>query len=223
MSEIPSILSLLHQVGDRLDEVRLVDHVGDLGHDDALGAVLMRLRSFARARTTMWPRPVRYASRIPARPKMMPPVGKSGPCTTLQEVLVRHVRVVDDAHDAVDDLAEVVRRDVRGHPDGDARRAVHEEVREFRREDDRLLPRLVVVRDEVDRVLLDVREAAPRPRASSALPCTARPPRCPRRRSRSCPARPRAGSGGRSPAPDGPSCRRPPTFRAGGSCRSRLR
>ena len=37
--------------------------------------------AFARARTMILPRPVRYASRIPVRPKMMPPVGKSGPCT----------------------------------------------------------------------------------------------------------------------------------------------
>ena len=33
----------------------------------------------ARARITIRPRPVRYASRIPERPTMMPPVGKSGP------------------------------------------------------------------------------------------------------------------------------------------------
>ena len=33
----------------------------------------------ARARITIRPRPVRYASRIPERPTTMPPVGKSGP------------------------------------------------------------------------------------------------------------------------------------------------
>ena len=35
----------------------------------------------ARARMTIRPRPVRYASRIPDRPTTMPPVGKSGPFT----------------------------------------------------------------------------------------------------------------------------------------------
>ncbi len=39
---------------------------------------------FARARMTTRPRPVVYASRIPLRPKMMPPVGKSGPLTILR-------------------------------------------------------------------------------------------------------------------------------------------
>jgi hypothetical protein len=34
---------------------------------------------WARARMMILPRPERYASRIPSRPRMMPPVGKSGP------------------------------------------------------------------------------------------------------------------------------------------------
>src|SRR5207247_1620913 len=34
---------------------------------------------WARARMTTRPRPVRYASRMPERPTMIPPVGKSGP------------------------------------------------------------------------------------------------------------------------------------------------
>ena len=34
---------------------------------------------WARARMTTRPRPVRYASRIPERPTMIAPVGKSGP------------------------------------------------------------------------------------------------------------------------------------------------
>ena len=36
---------------------------------------------WARARMTMRPRPVRYASRIPWRPSTIAPVGKSGPFT----------------------------------------------------------------------------------------------------------------------------------------------
>ena len=36
---------------------------------------------WARARMTTRPRPVRYASRMPARPTMYAPVGKSGPFT----------------------------------------------------------------------------------------------------------------------------------------------
>ena len=40
---------------------------------------------------------------------------------------------------AVDDLAQVVRRDVGGHADGDAGRAVDQQVRDRRRQDRRLL------------------------------------------------------------------------------------
>ena len=66
------------------------------------------------------------------------------------------VRVVDVGDDRVDRLAQVVRRDVGRHPDRDAGGAVHEQVREARRQDQRLLPRLVVVGREVDGVRVDV-------------------------------------------------------------------
>jgi hypothetical protein len=55
----------------------------------------------------------------------------------------------------VDDLAQVVRGDVRRHPDSDALRSVHEQVRKARGQHDRLLGRPVVVGDEVDGVLVD--------------------------------------------------------------------
>ena len=42
-------------------------------------------------------------------------------------------------------------------PDGDARRSVHQQVRERRRQDRRLFRRLVEVRDEVDSLLVEIR------------------------------------------------------------------
>ena len=54
------------------------------------------------------------------------------------------------------DLAQVVRRDLGGHADGDAGRAVDEQVGEAARQHRRLQRLAVVVRDEVDGVLLDV-------------------------------------------------------------------
>jgi hypothetical protein len=53
--------------------------------------------------------------------------------------------VVDQRDGRVDHLAEVVRRDARRHADGDALRAVDEQVREARRQDDGLEARAVVV------------------------------------------------------------------------------
>ena len=64
--------------------------------------------------------------------------------------------MVDEHERAVDDLAHVVRRDVRRHADGDAARAVDEELRELRREHGRLFERFVIVRDEIDGFLVDV-------------------------------------------------------------------
>ena len=76
----------------------------------------------------------------------------------LAEVVRGQLRVVDEGSGGVADLAEVVRRDVGGHADGDARRAVDEQVRQLGRQDRRLLLRAVVVVDEVDGVLVDVGE-----------------------------------------------------------------
>ena len=78
-------------------------------------------------------------------------------------------RVVDQRDERVDDLAEVVRRDVRRHADGDPGRAVDEQVREARREHLRLLARLVVVRPEVDGVGVDVAEELARHLREPAL------------------------------------------------------
>ena len=56
----------------------------------------------------------------------------------------------------VDDLAEIVRRDVGRHADGDAGRAVDQQVGDARRQDQRLPNGVVVVGAEVDGFLVDV-------------------------------------------------------------------
>ncbi len=72
-------------------------------------------------------------------------------------------------HGRVDDLAEVVRRDVRRHADRDALAAVDQQVRVARRQCDRLLGGAVVVRPHVDGVLVDVGEQLHRQRVEAAL------------------------------------------------------
>ncbi len=74
----------------------------------------------------------------------------------LLELLAGGVGVLERPLRAVGDLTEVVRRDAGGHADRDAGRAVDQQVREPRREDDRLLGAAVVVGLEVDGVLVDV-------------------------------------------------------------------
>ena len=77
---------------------------------------------------------------------------KVGPLHVLHQVLDVRVGLVDQRHDRVDRLAEVMRRHVRRHSNGDPRRAVDEQVREAGWQDERLAQRLVVVRPEIDGV-----------------------------------------------------------------------
>ena len=95
---------------------------------------------------------------MPARPRIDAPVGKSGPGNELHQLVERDVGLVHHRQQAVDRLAEIVRRDVGRHADGDAARAVDQQVGEARRQDDRLELLLVVVRLEVDGVLVEVVE-----------------------------------------------------------------
>ena len=63
-------------------------------------------------------------------PRTSQATGKSGPLMCSIRLGQVDVGVVDHRADAVDDFAEVVRCEVRGHADGDAGAAVDEEVRE---------------------------------------------------------------------------------------------
>ena len=65
-----------------------------------------------------------------------------GALDELHQVVGGGIGVVDEVDRGVDDLAEVVRRDVGGHADGDALAAVDEQVGEPRRQDRRLDSRL---------------------------------------------------------------------------------
>ena len=64
--------------------------------------------------------------------------------------------IVDLCTNRIHDLAEVMRRHIGGHTDCDAGAAIDEEVRKRRREHGGLGETFVVVRDEIDRVLVHV-------------------------------------------------------------------
>ncbi len=74
----------------------------------------------------------------------------------LEQFLLASVRVVQAPPDSLGDLAQVVRRNVGGHAHRDALRAVNQQVREPRWQHNRLLIAVVVVRLEIDGVLVDV-------------------------------------------------------------------
>src|SRR5206468_10744500 len=68
------------------------------------------------------------------------------------------LRVVNQDDERVDDLSEIVRRDVRRHSDRDSAGTIDQEIRELRGKDQRLLQRPVEVVHPVDGVLLEVLE-----------------------------------------------------------------
>jgi hypothetical protein len=72
------------------------------------------------------------------------------------EVLGGGVGVVDQVDDAIADLAQVVRRDVGGHANGDARRAVEQQIGQARWQNHRLFAVAIVVGLEVYRVAVDI-------------------------------------------------------------------
>ena len=155
----PAVLDLL---GDLLDQtaavappVALVDLVGHLGDDDRLLALAQRLdvRAAADHHSTT---PGLVGVADPTVPDDHPAGREVRPLEVAHEPLDVDRGVVDVGDDRIGRLAQVVRRDVRGHADGDAGGAVDKQVGEARGEDERLLARLVVVRPEVDCVGVDV-------------------------------------------------------------------
>ena len=148
---------LLDQVGDLLDELGLVDLIGNLGHDDAVATrgALLDVRLGAN-------RDGAAAGLVGLADAAATHDGRAGreirAGDDLQQLIERDVRVLHDGDGRVDGLGEVMRRDVRRHADGDAGGAVDEQVGEARGEHLGLLHRLVVVGLPVDRLLLEVGE-----------------------------------------------------------------
>ena len=153
----PLQLLVADEVGDLRDQpvvAALLDHERQLGDDDRLLAALQRLDVGAGAHLDpAAARGVGVADPLEAHD---PAAGEVGALDVLHQPGQVDLGVVDVGGDAADDLAQVVRRDVRRHPDRDPRGAVDQQVREARRQDHRLLRRLVVVGAEVDRVRVDV-------------------------------------------------------------------
>ena len=110
-------------------------------------------------------RPCSHGDRAPAgviappdagRPADDAPSGKIGTGNDFQQLVDRHVRLIDDADQCVANLAQVMGWDRRGHAHRDAVGPVDQEVGELRRQDRGLQSLLVVGRNEVDRVELQV-------------------------------------------------------------------
>ena len=140
---------------DALDQGLFVDLIGQLGDDDGLTVLADRLDGRLAA----------HDDRAPAVAQGVARCRSAQDLASGREVRARHdvqqgviadVRVVQQGDTGIDDLAEVMGRDVGGHADGNAACSVDQQVRNPRRQDDGLQLLLVVVRLEIDRVLVDV-------------------------------------------------------------------
>ena len=162
---------LAHEFGDPLDQGRLVDLIGDLADDQRLAVLAQFLDR------DLGPHDDRAASGRVSRADAGAPEDRSAgreirPRNQLHQLVERDVRPVHHREQAVDSLAEIVRRDVGRHADGDAAGAIDEQIGEARRQDDRLELLFVVVRLEVDRVLVEILEQRERDRVESCLGVT---------------------------------------------------
>ena len=147
-----------HHVGDGLDELRLVDLIGDLRDDDAAPHVRARAHLLDLALgaddDAALTRPVRLADAAPAHDDAAR--GEIGRGDILHELVDGDLGVVDECNGAVDRLCKVMGRDVGRHTHGDAVRPVDEQIGEACGEHGGLHLVAVEVGEEVHRLLVEV-------------------------------------------------------------------
>jgi hypothetical protein len=141
----------------RSDHRGLVHLIGDLGDDDGLAVApdLLDLRPAAHQDRAA-PGVIGRADAGVAEDQAAG--GEIGPGHDLDQLVDADLGVVDIGDAGVDHLAEIVRRHVGGHADGDAAGAVDQQVGKARRQHDGLVLGVVVVGLELDGVLVDVVE-----------------------------------------------------------------
>ncbi len=149
-------VDLVRQLGDHQDRAALgvLVHLDDGAHADRAAAGAVGVLDAVLADDERAGREVRSLDALEQR---------------VQQRLVRGVGVLQEPLDAGGDLAQVVRRDVGRHADRDAGRAVDQQVRDAARQDRRLLRAAVVVRGEVDRLLVDLAQHLHGQRSQPAL------------------------------------------------------
>ena len=146
---------LLDKFGYALDELGFVDLIGDLGDDDA--ALAARHLLYLRARTDDRVALARLIRLFDARSAHDERAGGIvGRGDIFDQLVDVHVGIVEQGYRAVDDFAQIVRRNGSRHAHGDAVRTVDEQVGIARGQNDGLFARVVEVWIKVHRLFLDV-------------------------------------------------------------------
>ena len=148
---------VVDQVGNSLDQGRLVHLVRDLGDDDRLAFLADVLNGGAGAHQKT------AAAVFVSGANSLLAVNEAGgrevgALHVLEHVVERGVRIVHQLDAGVHDLRQVVRRNVGCHAHGNAVRAVYQQVGNARGQHDGLGGGVVEVLDKIHRVLVDVRQ-----------------------------------------------------------------
>ena len=146
---------LVHELRHPLEQLRLVHLKRQFVNDDRFTILANffdgRLRAHDNAAASAHERQPRRVTAQDLRTGR-----KVRPRHDIDQLLDPDLRIGDIGQTSVDDFAQIVRRNVRRHADGDARRPVDEQIRKPRRQNDRLVILIVVVRLEVDGIEVDV-------------------------------------------------------------------
>ena len=146
---------LANEFGDLLDQRRLVDLIRDF-RDDQRFAILAQGLGVDLGAHDDRAAPGVIGGADAGAAENRAPGREIRPGNMFHQILDGHVRLVHQREQSVDRLAQIVRRDIGRHADRDAARAVDEQVGKARRQNRGLELLLVVVRLEVDRVLVEV-------------------------------------------------------------------
>ena len=146
---------LVQEQGDLLDEAGFLHLIGDFGDDDDPGAVFLRLLHPARAGAQRAAPGLVGVQQGGLVLDQLAAGREIRAAQVLQQLLRGGLRVFDQVDGGSADLARVMRRDGGRHADGDAGRAVGQQVREGAGQDDGLAFLAVIGRAEIHRVLVD--------------------------------------------------------------------
>ena len=150
-------LLVLDQLGDVLDQPRLVDLIGQLGDDDVLAVLAALLDGGFGAHLER-----SAAGRVGLLDSLAAVDVAAGreirAGNELHHFFQICVRLFDQQDRGFDDFLQIVRRDIRRHADGDAGRTVDQQVGNPRGENDGLVFALIEVGSEIDGFLFDVGE-----------------------------------------------------------------
>ena len=147
---------LAHQVGDALNEARLVHLIGQLGDDNGLSPALFHVLEVRTAPDRQSP-----TARAIGSHDFLGTIDDAGRWKVrtrhvLHEASQGDVRILHDRQQGVDNLGEIVRRDVGGHAHGNTGGAIEEQVRNACRQDRWLPLGFVIIGNEIDRFLVDI-------------------------------------------------------------------